>query len=125
MGLGKTVMMASLIATHEPPSQIKKNQGKNLIILPLTLLSQWESEIQNHTKGLKTLIYYSSERKKYEKNLQNYDVVLTTYGTVSNEFSKGAHINKTGVYRYSWFRIILDEAHYIKGRIIQTSKAVY
>ena len=57
--------------------------------------------------------------------IPEYDVILTTYGTVSHEFSKGNHINKSGIYRFSWFRVILDEAHYIKGRIIQTSKAIY
>ena len=125
MGLGKTVMMASLIATHLPLETKKKNVAKNLIILPLTLLSQWESEIKTHTKGLKVLLYYSTDRKKYLSTLHTYDIVLTTYGTVSYEFSKGGNINKTGIYKYSWHRIILDEAHYIKGRIIQTSKAVY
>lgn len=64
MGLGKTVMMASLIATNQLMSATQK-QGKNLIIVPLTLLSQWESEIKTHTKGLKVLIYYSGDRKKY------------------------------------------------------------
>jgi DNA repair protein RAD5 len=57
--------------------------------------------------------------------LQNYDVVITTYGTVSHEYSKGFHVSKNGIFRLKWGRVILDEAHYIKGRIIQTAKAVY
>ena len=34
-------------------------------------------------------------------------------------------MSKLGLFRLKWQRIILDEAHYIKGRIIQTAKAVY
>ena len=40
MGLGKTVMMAALIASNRKKSR-EKRQGGTLIILPLTLLSQW------------------------------------------------------------------------------------
>lgn len=77
-------MMTSLIVTHPPPENPKKNFAKNLIILPLTLLSQWETELKHHTKGLKILIYYSTDRKKYLSTLNTFDVVLTTYGTISH-----------------------------------------
>ena len=39
MGLGKTVMMAALITTSKKVT--KNKQGNNLIVVPLTLLSQW------------------------------------------------------------------------------------
>jgi DNA repair protein RAD5 len=42
MGLGKTVMMAALmVSAAERKKEKKKNEGKNLVIVPLTLLSQW------------------------------------------------------------------------------------
>ena len=40
MGLGKTVMMAALIVSNRRKSK-EKRQGGTLIVLPLTLLSQW------------------------------------------------------------------------------------
>jgi SNF2 family DNA or RNA helicase len=42
MGLGKTVMMAALIVTNKAKKLTKKD-AKNLVVVPLTLLSQWES----------------------------------------------------------------------------------
>lgn len=42
MGLGKTVMMAALIASSRAKKRGKR-EGGTLIVLPLTLLSQWES----------------------------------------------------------------------------------
>lgn len=44
MGLGKTVMMTSLIVSNPLIRETKNaNQGGTLVIVPLTLLSQWES----------------------------------------------------------------------------------
>ena len=91
-----------------------------LIIVPLTLLSQWESELVLHSSPshFRTLLYYGDTRPL---DLHNYDIVITTYGIVSCEYS----LQNPSIFSYSWFRIVLDEAHYIKGRTIQLAKAVY
>lgn len=59
MGLGKTVMMTALI-TSGVEKNLKKNEGQNLVIVPLTLLSQWESEIKKHSKNISVVCYYTS-----------------------------------------------------------------
>ena len=55
MGLGKTVMIISLIVS---------NLGKTLIVCPLSLINQWENEIETHLRdnSLKTLVFYGNDR---------------------------------------------------------------
>lgn len=65
----------------------QKKWAKTLIILPLTLLSQWEQEIKLHSKTLKSIwLYYGADRSTVD--LCDYDIVLSTYGTVSHEYSR-------------------------------------
>jgi len=96
-----------------------EGQAGTLIVVPLTVLSQWEEEIYRHSQEntLTVLQYYGSSRKK--ANLSDYDVVLTTYGILETEYSKNAE----GLFDYEWFRVILDEAHQIKSRVTKTSRA--
>lgn len=84
MGLGKTVMLVSLIHTHKPEPSITENQGKTLIIAPLSLLTQWTEEISYHGTGLGVLEYHTS--KLTQRELRNSDIILTTYGIVNHEF---------------------------------------
>lgn len=101
----------------------QKPHAGTLIIVPLTLLSQWDSELETHSKtgSISVYLYYGGSRGGRGVSLANYDVVITTYGIVSSEFVG----NSRELYRYDWFRVVLDEAHYIKGRTIQIAKAVY
>jgi DNA repair protein RAD5 len=125
MGLGKTVMLISLIHTNLKPSrsackQIKKtNEGGSLIIVPLSLMSQWKSEIEYHGTGLSVIEYYS-EKSRNLLDLKNTDVVLTTYGILTSESS-----NKGPLTQINWFRVILDEAHTIRNRNTATAKAAF
>ncbi|ESK90272.1 snf2 superfamily protein [Moniliophthora roreri MCA 2997] len=84
MGLGKTVQM---IATMVKNRSNNPNCKTNLILAPLALLDQWKLEIELKTNDLfKCLIYHGSSKPKRKSDLLKYDIVITTFHTMSNEW---------------------------------------
>lgn len=61
-----------------------------LIVATMSLLSQWEGEIKTRVKPgvLRVLVYYGSQRPKNAEDINSYDVVLTTYGTIVSEWPR-------------------------------------
>lgn len=133
MGLGKTISALALI--HTRPSE-DRNRKTTLIVGPVALIKQWEREIRTKTKTpnrLSTYVYHGSHKASFE-TLKNFDVVLTTYGTVGSEFAKYekfilahkadrdqvlAEENKRHPFlgpSSKWYRVILDEAQCIKNK---------
>lgn len=113
VGMGKTVEMLALIASN-------KAQGPTLVIVPTTMLCQWQEEAMKHTPSL-TLVKFHGSRRPTDMNvLRNSDIVLTTYRVVVNETSQ--HIPTIGAVK--WGRIILDESHEMKTMKHATTKAV-
>lgn len=109
MGLGKTLQAITLITSlHLVPER------KTLIIMPKSLIYNWESEIRKFSPGLKCGIYYGNFRDKGIFN--DVEVIITTYGTVRNdiEFLKEMKFDL----------IVLDESQNIKNVNAQTTKAV-
>ena len=98
--------------------------AKTLLIVPLDALFQWEGELSRISQDndtIKVLVYHGNKRAQERRDISSYDIVLTTYGVVSGEFSSDG---KKELFNYEWFRVILDKAHYIKGKRIQTTKAI-
>jgi hypothetical protein len=64
-----------------------------IAVVPLSVLSNWEKQIQDHCvpNTLSYAVYYGSGRDLSAKDLQKYDVVVTTYQTVVGENSELAH----------------------------------
>ena len=109
MGLGKTLQAITLITSlHLVPKR------KTLIIMPKSLIYNWESEIRKFSPSLKCGIYYGNFRDKGIFN--DVEVIITTYGTVRNdiEFLKDMKFDL----------IVLDESQNIKNVNAQTTKAV-
>jgi len=117
MGLGKTVMLMSLIlkskeCNDSPDSEV------TLVLAKLSLLPQWEEEFKTKT-NLTYYVYYGQGQKPTREELQAVDVVLTTYGTIQADFSRENPI----LLSLPWHRVILDEAHCIRNQRTVASRA--
>jgi len=113
VGMGKTVEMLALIAT-------KRSTGPTLVVVPTTMLGQWQGEASKHTPSLSVVKFHGARRPKDMDILRNSDIVLTTYRVVVNETSQ--HVPTIGAVK--WGRIILDESHEMKTMRHATTKAV-
>ncbi|KAL7627317.1 hypothetical protein AAE478_001509 [Parahypoxylon ruwenzoriense] len=128
MGLGKTVQALALILARPSRDRFRKT---TLIVAPVSLLKQWQQEIQTKVKPgykLKTLIFHGqAKRGMTVARLLTYDIVLTTYGTVTWEYKCRKKSKKPKIILAPdaiFHRVILDEAHNIKNRNSKTSIAV-
>jgi SNF2 family DNA or RNA helicase len=88
----------------------------SLIIVPNSLVFNWQNEAKKFTPNLKVLIYTGTQRIKNTKYFNNYDLIITTYGTARVDID----ILKQHQFNY----IILDESQSIKNAGSQSSKAV-
>ncbi|EKG14829.1 SNF2-related protein [Macrophomina phaseolina MS6] len=125
MGLGKTVQIISLIMADRALNQSDQNSEATLILAPLSVMSNWSSQIKRHVKPqheLRVLIYHGTRKKPIDpKEIRNYDVVITTYETAMAEFwAKHCKNNQTvprqnGLFSVHWRRVVLDEGHNIRN----------
>ena len=139
MGLGKTLQTISLILTNRKPAKEDPSYNERydriekttLVVAPLALIRQWESEIKTKVEkktGLKVLVHHGPQRTKRFKDLALYDVVVTTYQILVSDH--GASSDKidgvqAGCFGLHWWRVVLDEAHTIKNRHAKSTKACY
>ena len=118
MGLGKSLSILALIVNRGV-------FGCTLIVVPKNVLYNWENEIRKHVREglLKYTFYYGVDRNK--KDYSDYDVILTTYSTVRQEFSPENHQFDAGCMFHTkvFERIVLDEAHALRTKTALQSRA--
>jgi superfamily II DNA or RNA helicase len=107
MGLGKTIQVLSLLllAKYQKPS-LSTNTAIHLLVLPASLLGNWQAEGKRFAPDLRIYLAHSSFGKLEAPNLANYDLVITTYSMLSR---------LTWLSETLWDIIILDEAQAIKN----------
>jgi len=142
--LGKTIQALSLILSNPRPSKeevaadkklkkaVPESVGKGtLVVAPLALIKQWEAEIKSkvdRSPPLRVLVHHGPSRTKSAEALKKYDVVITTYQTLTSEAGDSSDSEnglKVGCIGVHWYRVILDEAHSIKNRSAKMTKAAY
>jgi superfamily II DNA or RNA helicase len=118
MGLGKTVQVLALL---EARREEREAQGlpPSLVVVPRSLVFNWQAEAAQFTPALKILDYTGIGRAQGRGEggapFADFDVVLTTYGTLRRDIS----VLKDVELDY----VILDEAQAIKNASSQTAKA--
>lgn len=111
MGLGKTIQVISLLL-------VVKNKAKvspHLLVLPASLLGNWQAEISRFSPSLSVWVAHGSSHREDEKpDLSAIDLVITTYGTLT----RLPWLSDT-----VWDIVILDEAQAIKNPSSKQTRA--
>lgn len=106
MGLGKTIQVLAFL------NGLRTLSHPSLLVVPASLLANWESEIKKFTPKMKYFIAHPSfhtELRKMGKNenfIEQYNLIITTYALIQKY---------TWLRKYTWNYIILDEAQAIKN----------
>ncbi|KIY72134.1 hypothetical protein CYLTODRAFT_418117 [Cylindrobasidium torrendii FP15055 ss-10] len=126
MGLGKTVEMIATMVKNMPAPD--SSAQTTLIVVPAALMLQWKEEVEQKTNGsLSVHIYHGKDKLKKLSDVKKFDVIVTTYQTLSNDFvtpsdidtiDEAAWLAKKGgpLARCIFHRVVADEAQYIRNR---------
>ncbi|CAM2993368.1 ATP-dependent helicase [Chryseobacterium flavum] len=111
MGLGKTLQIIAFILSQRE----KRGHTTNLVVVPTSLLFNWQDEIRKFAPSIKVLQHHGSDRSKTTAHMVDYDVVITSYGILLSDIQ----FLKTFYFNY----IFLDESQTIKNPDSERYKA--
>jgi len=118
MGLGKTVQTIALLLSVKSlveKSDDKKKKFRALIVAPTSVVTNWLREMDKFAPSLKHALWHGAERKEREEELEEADVVVTSYALLRRDEELLAKQN--------WTYGILDEAQNIKNPLSATARA--
>jgi SNF2 family DNA or RNA helicase len=111
MGLGKTVQTLTMLLAEK-----EAGAGTTLLVMPTSLIYNWEMEASKFTPDLRILNYTGTLRNKDISRFEKYDLILTSYGITRLDIEL--------LQQFYFNYIILDESQVIKNPTSNISKAV-
>ena len=117
MGLGKTLQAISLLLNYK---ENEKDRKTSIVVCPSSLALNWKNEIEKFTSDLNIKVIRGTyeERKKIIKELENYDLIITSYDLLKRDID----IYKQKDYKFKY--IFADEAQYLKNNNTKNAKTI-
>lgn len=116
MGLGKTVQVLALLEARRTRELADgETRRPSLVVVPKSLVFNWIDEGKRFAPGIRILNFTGVERGDSHVAADNYDLLITTYGTLRRD------IVKLKAIRFDY--AILDESQAIKNSDSQAAKA--
>ncbi|MDY6945295.1 MAG: SNF2-related protein, partial [Pseudomonadota bacterium] len=112
MGLGKTVQTLAHLA-------LEKEQGRltrpSLIVAPVSVIGNWQREIQQFAPHLQQLTLHGSKRRELFGSIRNVDIVITAYPLLQ--------LDAEVLTSHQFYLVVMDEAQVIKNPRAKVSQA--
>ncbi|MDD3182336.1 MAG: DEAD/DEAH box helicase [Alphaproteobacteria bacterium] len=112
MGLGKTVQTLTYLQHQKEKGNL---EDPALIIMPTSLIANWQAEASRFTPDLKIMTLHGKDRLKNHKKISSHDLIFTTYPLLPRD--------KDDLCKLKWSIIILDEAQAIKNPSAKMTQA--
>ena len=106
MGLGKTLQMLAYL---------ERAGGRSLVVCPSSLVVNWQRESARFVPGLRVLVLTGRERHEAFSELENADLVITTYGLLRRDVDRLRGVG--------FDTLVLDEAQHIKNPDSQNAQS--
>jgi SNF2 family DNA or RNA helicase len=113
MGLGKTLQTISHLATEKERGRMSEPA---LVIVPKSLIGNWQREIKKFAPFLRVLAIQGSKRQELYPKMTRAHVVITTYPVLLRDLERFLEVH--------FHLVILDEAQAIKNCRSQAHAAV-
>ncbi|EYB33365.1 hypothetical protein FG05_10568 [Fusarium graminearum] len=136
MGLGKTLTI--LVSIYHSRCSAENYQNTNIdvdmdqptyprtsatlvVVTSTQIMDVWRQEVSKHFKNgsLRVHTFHGDSRSIQSTSLMNHDIILTTFATLVSDCKRHKVLQNV-----EWFRIVLDEAHWIRNRSSKQFKAV-
>ncbi|KAF4675977.1 swr1 complex component [Perkinsus olseni] len=109
MGLGKTIQTVAMLAHLACAENI---WGPHLVVVPTSVVLNWELEFKRWLPGFKVLTYYGSQKERKWKRIgwskpNSFNVCIVSYNLILRDAQ--------AFRRMRWYYLILDEAQHIKN----------
>ncbi|MGH9665145.1 MAG: DEAD/DEAH box helicase, partial [Bryobacteraceae bacterium] len=115
MGVGKTPQVLAMLESRRQLRETNAEIGPSLVVAPRSLIYNWAQESARFTPRLRVLDQTGAGRERDTAQFGNYDLILTTYGTLRRDIAL--------LQDYRFDHVILDEAQAIKNATSESARA--